>query len=74
MKMTTATPSKELEVWANKSTAYVGLYGVPLADVRTPLELVNWLKHLGRNSHVTADCLVRFIDVACKAKGWKIDA
>ncbi len=72
--MTTATAGKaELQVRANKSTVYVGLYGVPLADVHSPMELVNWIKHLGRNSHVTASVLVEFIDAVCKAKGWKVD-
>ena len=72
--MTTATQEQRpLQVRANKSTVYVGLYGVPLSDVRSPMELVNWIKHLSRNSHVTPDALREFIDAVCEAKGWKVD-
>jgi len=72
--MTTATQERPpLQVRANKSTVYVGLYGVPLCDVRTPLELVNWIKHLSRNKAVPSAVLVEFIDAVCAAKGWQID-
>lgn len=74
--MTLATQEQQqrpLQVRANKSTVYVGLYGVPLSDVRSPMELVNWIKHLSRNSHMTPAATVQFIDAVCEAKGWKVD-
>ena len=49
---------------------YDSHYQIELAEIRTPIELVQWLYHLSMKTWVKRDDLRTLMEFACRGRGW----